>query len=580
MPRRAVPPRGAALALAAATALALTFAPTLAGGTVTAPRASSETSSATALREAAADNAYEAAETTGDTIMSGYDSDTEPLNLSLKATSRARHGALPAPRSCSAPLPATWVARENANAGSSAWRIPVSHPTSYTGYASVDRARCGQRVNLYTSSGRSFVLTFWRMGWYGGAGGRLMKTSSVRPPRVQPLAVAGPGNDAGWKPTYTFTVPPSFIPGVYLIRLTPSRGTPSFIPLIVTGGPGTVLYPMPTHTWQAYNWWGGANAYTGSAPIIGGALAVGTPEDFRLRVVSYNRPYRGNGTNSWGDGIFLLREYPALLALEKGGLPVTYTTDDALDADPAQLNGKRLIVFGGHSEYMTPGTFDAVRDAVTAGTNVLNLGANAAYWRVRDEPGRLMAIYRTDDDPDAPTARQTTSLFRAGPSATPEALLWGSMYDCLAVDHVAGAVTESGRFPVAGSGAVAGTVLGGVVDGENDMVFPGISPADTEVEAHAAFPCPGRGQPKTWDLTYSAASGLGGVLSVGTFGWVCALNDSCPVADTPLATQIIMTRITLAFVLAAVNGPLGTSHPSIGNVAAAPSGPDPTDPAA
>ena len=479
----------------------------------------------------------------------------------LVTQTQSRPGAMAAPQSCTDPLPPNWIKLENLNAGSSDWEIRSGQALSKTvGYASTSTATCGDSVTIYASSRFPFHIETWRMGYYGGAGGRLMSVTELFPPQVQYSDQSGLGNAANWAPTTTITIPAAWIPGVYLLKLVPTRGSSSYIPLVVRGGSGQILMPLATHTWQAYNFWGGASAYVGGAS---------RSPDLRLRQLSANRPYRGDHLAMFGDGQFLLRDYPAVWALEKWGFPVTYTTDDYLDVNHDELAGKSLIVFGGHSEYMTPATFHAIQQSVDAGTNVLNLGANAAYWRIRNEPDRIMTIYKSAvEDVTAPSEEETTVQFREQPAAMPEATLWGAMYDCPRVAHAAAVVTNASLFPWAGlAGITDGTELTGVVDGEADHVFPGVSPASTDVLAHADFACPGRSYvPKTWDLVYHADPGKGGVFSAGTFGWVCALSYSCDPFTEPLTTQRILGVVTQHFIAAALRGPLGDSHPSTGTI--------------
>jgi len=470
---------------------------------------------------------------------------------------------------CRQHLPAGWVAAENRRPGSSAWIIPAGLPKPVaTGYASASTAVCGQVVSLFVQSAAPYRLQVWRMGYYGGSGARRVWQSGLLPARHQ-VTRLGPGEAANWAVTTRVWVRPSYPPGMYLVKLVPVSGTPSFIPLAVRSGyrpaPGAVagdgaaLVQLDTHTWQAYNRWGGADAYHGRADTTAG----------RLTVMSYARPYRGDGTAGFGDGQFLQRDRGVVLALERAGIDTVVTTDEDVGLHPWLLDGARVVILGGHAEYQTPQIFDRYTARVAAGMNLVNLGPDALYWRVRPGPNRTYVVAKSRAlDASAPTPRQTTVRFRDAPAATPEAGLLGGQFDCLRVKHVDARVVDASRWPWPGTGATSGMTLGGVVQQETDRYVDGISPARTEVLAHAEFECPGHHDVITaWDLVYTAAPGQGGVFSVGTMGWMCALEGSCPAALEPLDTQAVITAATLNVIRAALAGPLGNTHPSAGNAA-------------
>jgi hypothetical protein len=71
---------------------------------------------------------------------------------------------------------ARWVINENRKPGTTSWRIPtgLSGPT-INGYADHIAAHRGQRVRLFVSTGASrFRVEAFRMGYYGGAGARMI----------------------------------------------------------------------------------------------------------------------------------------------------------------------------------------------------------------------------------------------------------------------------------------------------------------------------------------------------------------------------------------------------------------------
>src|SRR5205823_14591094 len=109
------------------------------------------------------------------------------------------------------PVHAEWVAEENAKPGTTSWQIVgPAEGDAIEGYASTVSAVQGDTVTLYVSTAaRSFHVEAYRMGWYGGAGGRLLWTSDDVPGTRQAPANVTPGTnlvEASWQPSVRITV--------------------------------------------------------------------------------------------------------------------------------------------------------------------------------------------------------------------------------------------------------------------------------------------------------------------------------------------------------------------------------------
>src|ERR1700743_2782384 len=85
----------------------------------------------------------------------------------------------PATRLTDDGVQASWVVRENALPGSSEWRVTGGPATGVVaGFAARAEPALGQPVRLFVStSARSFHVEAFRVGYYGGAGGRLVWVS-------------------------------------------------------------------------------------------------------------------------------------------------------------------------------------------------------------------------------------------------------------------------------------------------------------------------------------------------------------------------------------------------------------------
>src|SRR5947209_6694289 len=68
------------------------------------------------------------------------------------------------------------VQRENARPGNSGWQIPDGAGTVITGYASESSVAPGRTVRLHVEAplGSRYRVLVYRLGWYGGIGGRLI----------------------------------------------------------------------------------------------------------------------------------------------------------------------------------------------------------------------------------------------------------------------------------------------------------------------------------------------------------------------------------------------------------------------
>lgn len=418
-----------------------------------------------------------------------------------------------------------WVTAENTKTGDASW---FSHLTGgIEGYAGQVSASCGSLVRLYVNTtAPTFTVRAYRMGYYHGAGARLVWTSTPQPGQVQPAPTVDPTTQevsTDWAPSTTIPVTSSWPAGDYLLKLVASDGESSFVPLVVRDDASTaaLLVQNAVLTYEVYNKWGGHSGYSGPS---------GTDAD-RSRVVSFDRPYIFDGGRNFGDGTFLVHEYPFIEWAESHGYDLAYTTDVDVDADPAIVVGHKALVELGHTEYWSDAMRSAVVSAAAHGVNVAWLGANDMYWRVRLSstglgPDRAVTIYKKLAE--IPIADQTaagaTVRWRDPPINQPEQQLEGVMYDCLGM-NAAMVVTDPTSWLWQHASVQSGTKLVGLLYGETDRYFAGNGP-DVQLMAHSPFACPAHNEPQTWaDLAYHTDPVTeAGVIAVGTMAWVNRLE--------------------------------------------------------
>jgi len=453
---------------------------------------------------------------------------------------------------------AGWIATENAKPGSTEWYIPDDRSvwSRIEGYVDATSIDVGQSVTLRVSTGApTWQVSAYRIGYYGGTGGRRVWRSDPQPGVKQPA----PSFDritrtavAGWAPSLTIQTDPDWPPGQYMLRLESSDGGATFVPLVVRddASRSDLLVQSAVTTWQAYNAWGSASLYTGTSG--------------RADVVSFDRPYTGNGS-----GEFLGREYEMIYFIERLGLDVSYWTNIDLHLRGDLARNHRAIVIPGHDEYYTVEMRRNLEAARDAGVNIGFFGANNVYRRIRLEnsstgQARLEVNYRdaSRDPLYGKDNERVTASFRDDPAANPESSLTGSYYECnpVSADWVVG---DASMWMFEGSGFRNGDRVLKMVGNEYDRVTQGVpTPANIQVLSHSPVTCKDKQSfaNSTW---YSAPSGAG-VFTAGTFGWSPRMITPCPTGSTDpdCKLQIVTENILRAFAA----GPAGAAHPSVSNL--------------
>jgi hypothetical protein len=354
----------------------------------------------------------------------------------------------------------------------SAWGDPG--PSAAEGYASTTSVEPGQPIELHVSAptGVGYTLDVYRIGWYGGIGGRrLAQLANVG--LQQPIPSPDPATGevrANWPVTDVLMTNPSWVTGYYLVRIVLADGSaPGAIPFVLrepSGAtiPSPVLVQVPVNTWQAYNAWGGKSLYDFNS--AGG----------RANRVSFDRPYLWHGP---GWQVMTSWELSLVRFLEREGVDVSYVTDVDVAGDPGVLLRHRVAITAGHGEYWTKGIRDAYENARARSTNLLFMGANTGYWQVRYENARrTMVGYKSAADPVADRSL-TTVRFRELSPARPECTLLGvqheegpGLYNWPRADFVTNSFPPASQW-FRNTGLAAGATISQVVSREHDWIPPG-----------------------------------------------------------------------------------------------------------
>jgi hypothetical protein len=476
----------------------------------------------------------------------------------------------PPPATFSGPdgVEASWVVAENAKQGTTDWHLHGDGAVPINGFANLTAARAGQKVTLYvTTEAVKYHISAYRIGYYGGKGGRLVWRSGELKGVAQPACSIAAATRMvacdDWAPSTSLTIGPEFVQGDYLFKLVADPGQQSYIPLTVWDPSSHATYVVQNSvlTWQGWNNWGGYDMY-------GGAPPGQTPQYAdRAYVESFDRPY----ANGSGAADFMALEYPLVYWAEEHGLDVTYWTDVTFSQHPGLLAHHRALLTLGHDETWTLPERNGVIAARAEGVNVVYFGASPVlrHARLQDSPmgadreeveyrdPQLDPIYATDPE-DA-----TGDTWSQPPADAPPSEVVGDTYEGYGLDDPL-VVTDAAEWPFAGTGLTNGTQLMGVIAGDYDS-YNTASPGPPNVEILAHSPVhPEVGNSPYSDMTYYTwAGGGGGVLATGTIGWVPALSScrgqlpACPSGAVQAVTGNILSLFG--------RGPAGKYHPSVAN---------------
>ena len=229
--------------------------------------------------------------------------------------------------------------------------------------------------------------------------------------------------------------------GLYAVRLTSDDGRVGFAPFVLrpsSFGATRTAIVLPTNTWQAYNFRDGDGDGWGDTWYAGGSPPV------RL-----DRPYLNRGVPPR----FRRYDLPFLRWLHWTGKHPDYLCDEDLGrfTGEALRRAYDLVVFPGHSEYVTQHAYDVVEKYRDLGGNLAFLSANNFFWRVdrRGHAIRRVALWR---DLSRPEARLLGVQYRANDDGSRQGPF---------------VIADAEAFPwlFGGTGLATGSTLGETVGG-------------------------------------------------------------------------------------------------------------------
>ena len=348
------------------------------------------------------------------------------------------------------------------------------------GFASADSYQAGDSLDLHVSvaGGGDFSIDVLEVGWFEGAGHRIVHTASATGIEQPPEVIDDRGMvTCAWESSFSLPVPSSWASGVYLALLRRGDGMANYVPFVVRDAEPSadIIYVHPTSTSQAYNAYplgaGGKSLYDFNSSAA--LTDVGNPRAYR---VSGQRPFDGIG-----DGGFAVFGLAGYWWLSRNGWSVTTLSTTDVHRDPELLQTARCVVSGGHDEYWSSARYDAFADARDNGTSLFFMGANVAYWQIRyEESGSDLrpdiTCYKSeDDDPNKADDDVTTLTRHAG---RPEQSLVGVGLMNVVVDTEdlslrSDFIAENtDHWAYEGTGMSDGDVVAGILGNETDARDP------------------------------------------------------------------------------------------------------------
>jgi len=289
------------------------------------------------------------------------------------------------------------IRRENEKPGTRDWILQHSRidpATKYRcpwieGYCSRTSVRAGETIQFHVSTNppSPFILDIYRMGYYGGAGGR--QVASLGPfegeTQLDPPVGKNRLRECQWTACTELKIPQEWLSGVYVGKLTARlEHWQSYVIFIVRDDRrADFIFQCSDLTWQAYNRWPGQFALYDNGREH---WYCGPGVD-----VSFNRPYGKycqilDAPLSTGSGEWFLWEFPLAYWMEAQGYDVTYISNLDTHSDPHGLRRAKGFISVGHDEYYSLEMYQNLRHAVAAGLNIAFLSGNTCCGRIDPRP--------------------------------------------------------------------------------------------------------------------------------------------------------------------------------------------------
>lgn len=254
-----------------------------------------------------------------------------------------------------------------------------ARPLYVEGYAGRVSYAPGEELTLHVSTSvAAFAVEIARLG----AKPETVWSNAAVEGKEQPVPENASSHGCKWPASVTLKIPPDWRSGYYQVSLhardgggkytqrnaRTAEGSCFFILRPAEPGKATkILLPFATHTYNAYNNWGGYSLYAFNGR--------GGNQGHR---VSYERPPTSL-VGHW--------ELPFVEWAERNGIVLDFAANGDLEFHPELLKAYRLVLSVGHDEYWSAPMRDHLEKFIAGGGNVAFFSGNVCCWQVRSEDG-------------------------------------------------------------------------------------------------------------------------------------------------------------------------------------------------
>ncbi len=235
----------------------------------------------------------------------------------------------------------------------------------------------GDELTLHVSSSApTFSIEIVRLGEKSES----VWSSAAVVGREHPVPEDASSHGCRWPVATTLKIPAEWRSGYYQVTLRAHDGGGKFTQrntrtaegncyfVLRPSKPGKaskILLQLSTHTYNAYNNWGGFSLY--------GYNGRDSNQGHR---VSFERPPQSQ-FGTW--------EQPFVQWAERNGYAFDYAANGDLESHPEILKAYRLVLSVGHDEYWSASMRDNLEKFIGDGGNVAFFSGNTCCWQVRSE---------------------------------------------------------------------------------------------------------------------------------------------------------------------------------------------------
>jgi len=266
-------------------------------------------------------------------------------------------------------------------------------PIFVEGYAGRVSYAPGEELTLHVSTSEpEFAVEITRIG----AKRTPVWTQAKVAGAEHPVPENASSHGCGWPAAVKLTLPADWATGYYLVTFRTRDGGGKYVHrsarsaesscffVLRSAEPGRgsrILLQLSTHTYNAYNNWGGFSLYAFNGR--------GGNQGHR---VSQERPPMPQFAN-W--------EQPFVEWAERNGIALDFATNGDLEFQPELLAAYRLVLSVGHDEYWSAPMRDHLERFIAGGGNVAFFSGNTCCWQVRsEEQGRALTCWKQNYQQD------------------------------------------------------------------------------------------------------------------------------------------------------------------------------------